>query len=267
MFTLSDCVTRINQILNYPAYTYADISHFFDQAISELNTTFKIGLPLVSEMVDENRLDIQNIPNVTLLKTLPSGGATEIPTVTSEDGLTDPDKIYYNTTTCKFCKYNVHLQTWASYDKIYGVYIDNTTARTIYAAVPFPVAGYAMWSPVDENRLNDFDLNTYLPMDWLILFVIPYVCFKANVRDGGNGALYNEEYIQGFQQLQTSYDVPNFVELSKVAHLPAYTHTVKDNITALHSYIPTRAVYDSMKIGNSVLPTYGRLNSRGGWGL
>lgn len=267
MFTLSDCITRINQILNYPAYTYTDISHFFDQAISELNTTFKIGIPLVSQMVDENRLSIQDIPNVALLKTLPSGSATEISAIDSEDNLKDTDKIYYYTPTCKFCKYDVRLQKWVTYDKVYGIYIDDSYRRTLYETVPLAVAGYAIWSPVDETRLNDFDLTAYLPMDWLILFVIPYVCFKANVRDGGNGALYSEEYTQGFQQLQTSYDVPNFVELSKVAHLPAYTPVVKNNITALHSRIPTRAVYDSMKIGNAVLPTYGGFNSRGGWGL
>jgi hypothetical protein len=130
-----------------------------------------------------------------------------------------------------------------------------------------PAAGYAIWTPVVENRLNDFDLAMYLPTDWIVLFLIPYVCFKTAVRDGSSGSLYNEEYVQGFQQLQTSYNVPNFVELSKVAHLPAYTAMVKANLNNLNKRIPTRAVYDSMKIGNAIFPEYEYTTTRGGWGF
>lgn len=266
MFTLSDCITRINQILNYPSITYTDISHFFDQAISELNTSLKIGLPLVSQMVDENRLNVQEMPNVVLLKTLPSGGVTEIP-IGDESTFTDTDKVYYHAKTGKVCKYDVYLQEWVAYDNIYGIYIDDQHNRTLYVTMPLPVAGYAVWAPVVEKRLNDFDLKMYLPTDWIVLFLIPYVCFKTAVRDGSNGALYNEEYVQGFQQLQTSYDVPNFVDLVKVAHLPAYKSLVKENITALNKKVPTRAIYDSMKVGNAIMPEYGGFNSRGGWGF
>lgn len=266
MFTLSECLIRINQTLNYPAITYTDISHFFDQAISELNTSFKIGLPLVSQMIDENRINLQDLPNVTLLKTIPTGAATEIPTGT-EDDFTDTDKIYYHIGTGKFYKYNPHTQEWVAYDKVYGIHIDSVKGRSTFVTLPLPVAGYAMWTPVPENRLDDFDLETYIPTDWIILFIIPYVCFKTAVRDGSNGALYSEEYIQGFQQLQTSYDVPNFVTLSEVAHLPAYKTTVKANIDTLNISVPTRAVYDSMKIGNAIMPKYGGFFSRGGWGF
>ena len=266
MFTLSDCITRINQILNYPSITYTDISHFFDQAISELNTSLKIGLPLVSQMVDENRINVQTLPNVTLLKTQPSGSAGEIPSG-DETTFTDFDKIYYHTTTGKVCKYDSILQKWVSYDKVYGIYINEYNDRILYVTTTLPVSGFAIWTPVVEDRMNDFDLKTYLPMDWIVLFLIPYVCFKTAVRDGSNGALYNEEYVQGFQQLQNSYDIPNFVDLVKVAHLPAYRPLVKENITALNKKVPTRAIYDSMKIGNAIMPEYGGFNARGGWGL
>ena len=63
MITLSDCINRINQVLNYPSVGYVDIRHFFDQAIAELNTTFRIGLPLVSQMVEERKLNIQELSN------------------------------------------------------------------------------------------------------------------------------------------------------------------------------------------------------------
>jgi hypothetical protein len=266
MFTLSDCITRINQILNYPSITYTDISHFFDQAISELNTSLKIGLPLFSQMVDENRINIYEQSNLTLLENLPSGAATEIPSGTKSE-FTDTDKIYYCTDDYRFYKYDKYAQQWVAYKNMYGIYIDDNQNRTVYTTMQLPTAGYAIWTPVVEDRLNDFDLNNYLPNDWLILCIIPYVCFKTTVRDGGNGALYSEEFVQGFQQLQTSYDVPNFVELSTVAHLPAYRPLVKENIAALNKKVPTRAIYDSMKVGNAIMPTYGGFNSRGGWGF
>lgn len=267
MFTLSDCITRINQILNYPAITYTDISHFFDQAISELNTTFKIGLPLVSTMVSENKFDIDELSNVVLLPTAPSGSTFEIPTFSDSEELVDIDKVYFKTTDGLFYKYDRSLEKWTGWDTVYGIYIDDAYTRTIHQAVPMYGADLAFWALVDETRLNDFELVTYIPEDWIILFLIPYVCFKTAVRDGSDGGLYHDEFTQGFQQLQTSYDVPHFVELSKVAHLPAYKAEVKKHITALNVKIPTRAVYDSMKVGNNILAEYGGFNSRGGWGI
>lgn len=266
MFTLSNCITRINQILNYPAISYDDVSHFFDQAISELNTTFKIGIPLVSEMVAENQLNIQDLPNVVLIKESSLGGASDI-IVTSDNNFTQTDRVYYNPIENKFYKYNVLNATWCAYGIMYGVFVDNSFKRVIYQAIPMPLTGTAYWSPVDETRTNDFDLINYLPVDFIILFIIPYVCFKFSVRDGNSGELYNEEWTQGFQQLQTSYDVPHFVNLSKVAHLPAYTNFVKKHIDMLGDKISTRAIYDSMKIGNNIAAQYGGFYENGGWGV
>lgn len=266
MFTLSDCITRINQILNYPSVTYTDISHFFDQAISELNTTFKIGLPLVSDMISENKFNVSEIPNVTLLNDIPTGSTAEISAVADSSAFTDTSKIYYKTTDGQFYKYNSVNDSWVGYNEVYGVYV-SASGRALYQTVPMYGTALAFWSIVDEKRLNDFDLTIYLPEDWIILFLIPYVCFKTAVRDGSDGGLYSDEFTQGFQQLQTSYDVPNFVELSKVAHLPAYTSIVKNNIAALNIKVPTRAVLNSMKTGNAIMPEYGGFNSRGGWGI
>jgi hypothetical protein len=150
---------------------------------------------------------------------------------------------------------------------MYAVYLNDKNQRVLYESIYYYIEATYLWTPVDENRLNDFSLDVYIPDDWVILFLIPYVCFKASVRDGGNGGLYHEEFTQGFQQLQTSYDVPNFVALNTVAHLEAYRPLVKQYIAALNTKVPTRAVYDSMKIGNAIMPEYGGFHTRGGWGF
>ena len=266
MFTLSNCITRINQILNYPAISYDDVSHFFDQAISELNTTFKIGIPLVSEMIAENQFNIQELPNVVLIKNAPTGGSSDI-VVSEYPNFGNVERVYYDPSLNKFYKYNVLNNIWEGYETIYGVYIDDTYKRSIHRATSLPLTGVAFWSPIDETNVYDFDLVWYLPMDFIILFLIPYVCFKFSVRDGNSGELYNEEWTQGFQQLQTSYDVPHFTKVATVAHFPAYTKFVKNNPDKIGCNIPTRAVYDSMKIGNNILATYGGFYENGGWGV
>ena len=66
-FTLSNCIDRINQILNYPSLTYDDVSAFFDQAIAELNTNLHIGLRSISECITLNNEDVLSTrPNVVV---------------------------------------------------------------------------------------------------------------------------------------------------------------------------------------------------------
>jgi hypothetical protein len=239
--------------------------HFFDQAIAELNTTFKIGLPLVSEMVSENKFDITNVPNAYFLANAPSGSSSEIPTVKDVAECTDVTKLYYNAQDNLFYKYSSHTDSWEAYSSVYGVYVDNSLGRVLYTTVPMYAAAAAYWSPVDESRLDDFDLAIYLPEDWIILFLIPYVCFKFSVRDGNSGQLYNEEWVQGHQQLVNSYDVPNFVVLKDVCHLPAYKSVALQNMSNLNIKCLTRAVYASMKTPTAIRATYGGFYSAGGW--
>lgn len=265
MFTLYDCITRINQILNYPSITYMDISHFFDQAISELNTSFRIQLPLVSQMIDENRIDFTDTPEVVFLKHEPYGNTSDIVSGTIKD-FTDTSIPYYNTDDQKLYKYDTKDKVWKAYDSLYGIYLSSEHERKVYRTVVYYGSNNVVWVPMDDQRVVDFDLTQYLPEDWIILFLIPYVCFKTSVRDGSNGALYNEEYTQGFQQLQTSYDVPNFIKLNTVVHLPAYKHLVKDNLHCLDRAAPTRAITSDMAIGNAVAPVYSD-NMMGGWGF
>jgi hypothetical protein len=113
----------------------------------------------------------------------------------------------------------------------------------------------------------EVDLCEYMPLDWWILFVIPYVCFKFAVRNGDDGALYSTEFSEGLQQLQTCYDVPNFVVLSEVAGDPVYTEIVQANLDTLSVKIPTKAIKNSMRIGNAIAPVFGNLYDVGGWNI
>lgn len=265
MFTLYDCITRINQILNYPSVTYMDISHFFDQAISELNTSFRIQLPLVSQMLDENCINFTELPELVLFDHEPYGDVDKIPTSKPEE-ITDRSKVYYNIVDQKLYKYDLKDEAWKAYDKLYGIYVSPEYGRKVFCTVVYYGSNTVHWVQMDGQRAVDFDLTDYMPEDWIILFLIPYVCFKTSVRDGTSGALYNDEFTQGFQQLQTSYNVPNRVQLNTVAHLPAYRKLVEANISNLNRTVPTRAITTSMLVGNAVLPEYSDF-MKGGWGF
>jgi len=263
MRSISDCMVRINQVLNYPSISYTDVSHYFDQAISELNTTLRIGLPLISEFLDEHRLNIVSIPNVVYLSA--ALASSKLPNITDVSEIpSGSSEVYYNTSDAKFYKLS-SVGEPEGYATVFGIYIDSSYNRQVLQTSHL-ASGEAMWVPYNDDVCTSANLCEILPTDWIIMFLIPYVCFKFSVRDGSSGALYNEEYVQGFQQLQTSYDIPNSVLLSKVAHLPAYTRIAKDNLDNLQIHVPTRAIYDSMKIGNAVQPEYGTFYS-GGWGL
>ena len=262
-FTLSDCMQRINQILNYPALAYEDISHFFDHAIAELNTSLRISLPTVSEMVLENTVDVLSQNNSIVFDERPASYAP-IPTVKPE--APEYNSYYFEPGTLASPRryYVWNGVSWDRFDTLYGVHLEKAT-RTTYVTVP--IGNSAYWVETPERRVLEFDLCKYLPFDWWVLFMIPYVCFKYAIRNGDSGALYSDEFTQGFQQLQSSYDVPNAVVLSTVAGLEAYTKIVQDNLDNLSVKVPTRAITEKMKIGNAVHPVYGNLYDTGGWGV
>jgi hypothetical protein len=243
---------------------YTDISHFFDQAISELNTSFRIKLPLVSEMIDENRLHVEDLVNVAYLTTMPNA-TTRLP-VYSEEASLDPNLAYYDPDSGLYYKKTRNSSEPVAFKDMYAVYLDSKYTRHVFKAIHVGDGG-AMWMVFETSAVPQFDLVTYLPVDWIILFLIPYVCSKCSARDGNSGALYTEEYTQGFQQLQTSYDVPNEVLLRTVAHMPAYTSLAKQHLNNLNITVPVRAVTDTMKIGNAVKPHYGNVYNTGGWGI
>lgn len=254
-FTLSDCVSRINQILNYPSVTYEDISHFFDQAIAELNTTLHTSIPTVSEMLDE-----VPEPNYTPLVKM-TGISDKIPSKRPD---TDYGGEYYYDIP-KQCFYVKEADGWNPYDQIYGMLPGNASVQLYVSVVVASALGEAYWTPVVKSN-EDLVLTNYLPTNWIILFLIPYVCYKYSIREGMDPGVFSEELTQGFQQLQESYDVRETVRLSDVAGKFAYTKQVEENLPDLNKEVPTRAIYDSMKVRRAINATY-RDFYDGGWGL
>ena len=258
VLTLSDCIERINQALDYPAVEYTDISHYFDQAISELNSTLRIGIKPISHILKYYKADIYKAGNVVAITE--SEAMSKIPTEA-----TDGINYYYDSTTRRFgIRKNDGFEFYSS---IYA-YIPNNTSLEVrtYKAVYFS-ENNIYWGVYDADPVNTLDLTEWLPVDVIILFVIPYVCNKFAIRGGGSGSIFREEFVQGFQQIQTSYDIPNFVNLVTVAGKKAYNEDVEFNIKNLNVNVPVRAIYDNMKIGNAVQPEYGGMYDGGGWGF
>lgn len=268
-FTLSDCMQRINQILNYPSVAYEDISHFFDHAIAELNTTLKIAIPSVSEMVLNNTVDTTLQENTILLTTRPTHvvNIPQVSTVPTEAPSEDGPQYLYFTSNASMIDRGFYVWTgseWKFHNVIYGVLFEGAT-KTSYVSTPIGLK--AFWTEVPNTMRTEFDLCEHMTMDWWTLFVIPYVCFKFAVRNGDDGSLYSDEFTQGMQQLQTCYDVPNFVVLSDVAGVPAYTEIVKSNLNDLNKKIPTKAITEDMRVGNAIQACFGNMFDTGGWGI
>ena len=262
--TLSDCIERINQALDYPAVEYADISHYFDQAISELNSTLRIGIKPISYILKNYTSDVK--PENTVM--ISSSELSNIQSFQNADAIdgTYTKSYYYDIDKRQFGIKN-SAGKYVYYNDIYGcvVYADSPKVDTYRAVVLTATTVY--WAAYNTDSLNTLDLTEWLPVDVIILFLIPYVCNKFSIRDGGIGNVFREEFTQGFQQIQTSYDIPNYVNLVSVAGKKAYTEDVNANLENLNINVPTRAIYDSMKIGNAIHPTYGGFYEGGGWGF
>lgn len=257
VMTLNDCMERINQALDYPAVEYTDVSHYFDQAISELNSTLRIGIKPISYILKHYVPNVLTQANIVSLSSKPDSIA-EYPNSSS---VSNDTIVYFDTTERKF---GIKRQRgYEYYDKVYGyVSATNTTYEAVHVSMDI-----TYWAEYNTDPLSAINLVDWLPVDVIILFIIPYVCNKFAIRDGGAGSIFREEFVQGFQQIQTSYDIPNTVNLASVAGKKAYTEDVESNISNLNIHIPTRAIYDSMKVGNAIHPTYGGFYEGGGWGF
>lgn len=261
-FTLSNCIERINQVLNYPSLTYTDVSAFFDQAIAELNTSLHIGLRSITEcMALNSNKNISNIPNVAVFSD--SSEANNL-IEALPNAPTDGKKYYYDTTQQL---YGIRQKNGEYYmaKEMFAIYNTLTTSGIkTYKAVMYGSETIA-WAEHTSSDPLSLELTNYLPNDWIVLFLIPYVCFKYSVRDGDTGALYSEEFVQGFQQLQQAYNVPSFVPLVTHAHLPAYKKDVTDNLNKLNITVPTRAITEAMRTPAIVHATYGDFYDSNGW--
>ena len=254
-FTLNNCISRINQALNYPALSYSDVYHFLDQAIYELNTSLRIALPTVTEMLYENTVKAHSQPN--LVKIVDSGVMER-----NKEYATDT----YSYTYLGGSKFKITRNgETTEYDGLYGYKFSAENVPVYYVTVTVDNDA-AYWQEIKETSV-DFDVTEYLPFDWWTLFIIPYTCSKWANRNGDDSSHFIDEYIQGYQQLQTSYNVPNRVKLSEVAGRKAYKKLVEERLPHLNAVVFTRAIYEDMKVGNGIMPSYGGFYETGGWGV
>lgn len=227
--TLSETLSNINLALNYPALTYEDIKLYFDMAIAELNTTLHTSLPTVSTMITEFR-QYSSKPCEKVLNTDPE---------TNNYGVSDSSDITTGTV---------------------GIYIRDGIPEK-YICVQYGTSKY--W--VKYETIDSCDISEYLPDDWVLLWLIPYVCFKYTVRDGGTAQTFAEELQQGFQQLQETYDVPAKVTLATYADKLAYHNLVEKKLPNLDIMVGTRAIYENMKHDRSLNAIYSNMFDRGGF--
>ena len=261
---LSQVLNYINQALNYPSITYDDVSLFFDSAITELNSSLHIKLPIVSTMMNEFLQYVsKEIPNRVLLSRNPED-TDVIPTYeTKEAALARNAKHAFIISERKYGILNTAKTDYTLYDSLYAIY-SNAGVPTYFKALKFS-QDEAIWVRDEDSALINFDFITYLPDAWVILWLIPYVCFKYTVRDGGTAASFAEDLTQGFQQLQNAYDIPSTTNLITVAGLPAYHTITSENINNLNIEVPTRAIYEHMQHARSLNAKFGSMYDRGGF--
>lgn len=262
-YTLDDCIANINQVLNYPSVSYTDISHFFDQAISELNTELQIGLRPISEIYKQATFNINNLEHFVMLSSPPDQIVPTEPTING-----NRQQVYFDSEDGKIHYLKGTDTEYTTTSVLYGIYTefkDKEIVKQLYITVT--IGGYAYWTPYAHVPTREVNLLDYLPYDWVTLYLIPYICFKYAVRDGDVGANYLEDMQQGFQQLQKGYNVPSFVMLNEQAGKIAYRQDVADNLPKLNIKIPTRAIYDDMKTDRIISAQYGSMYDNGGWGI
>ena len=259
MYSLNDLTSDINTALNYPAISFQDIKLYLNQAISELNSSLHISIKDINSLISENYKRTSTIRNIVTLKNVPD--SDDIIPILSEDPANPKEYTYYYNDTLG--KFRLYLDgAWETYDELYAQYVSEGT-RNVYKATYFPPSIYWI-SEVYENPL-ELDFSEYLTNDWIQLFIIPYVCFKFSARDNDTGAIFSEEFTQGYQQLLIAYKIPDKVPLQKVAGSTPYLEDVKKHIDNLNIMCPTRAITEDMKIPRDIQAIYGSCFDNGGW--
>jgi len=259
---LSEVMKYINTALNYPALTYIDIDLFFDMAISELNTTLHTSLPLVKDMVKAFRQTVSKYEaNKVILTSNPADNDFIIPT-DPIDPLENDIDCYYSTATRKFYIIDRYAHEYSEHTTIKGIFI-TSDALHLYQSMNY--GGTAAWTEIPTDPNYEANIDDYLPDDWVLLWLVPYVCYKYTVRDGGTAQTFAEELSQGFQQLQETYDIPSKVVLATYADKPAYRELVEANLPYLDIVVPTKAIYDTMKHSRNTNAIYGSMYDRGGF--
>lgn len=259
---LSEFMNYLNSALNFPSISYNDVMVYLDMAIAELNTTLHIQiLPIskqISNFIDDKFKNtklilLEDDPNTTTGNVIPviTDPSSEIPSGT---------KVYYNYIESHY--YVLQNGEYIICDDFLGIYFRDHV-KEYWSA--FRIGPNANWENSERISPDEYDLEECLAHDWLMLWLLPYVCFKYTVRDGGTAQTFAEELTQGFQQLQESYNVPENVMLATVADKYAYKDLVSKYLPNLRIGVATRAIYESMKHDRDVLPEYGSMYDRGGF--
>ena len=268
-YRLSQFVTALNAALNYPAVTYDDVALYMDMCIGEINTSLHTSLRSIGDCRNDLRERAMSESAPIVLDSEPTGANAAVHIAHDQGDLLPNAWQYWD---AKDSRYRKFVRTDASgnvdsvRESLFGVYVSEGVAK-VYEAHMYS-GDLCLWIATDGY--SDLNLSDYLTDDWITLFMVPYVCFKYTVRDGGTASTFAEEFEQGFQQLQESYDVPEDVVLSKVAGMPAYAKDVKDRLDSgkgLDGRCPTRAITESMKHPRAVNAQYGSMHDAGGWGL
>ena len=263
MFTTNNFTSYVNIALNYPAVSFDDIRLFLDQAISEINTELHTSILSIHEMEDKAKENSEDLPNFIVLTEAEITQGT-IPVLSSPPSGAVKPRFYYDSTASKYGLLKDGEYTY--YDMLYGVYLLNGVP-TYYRSGSVLSSSIKAWYKDDLENPSLVDLENYFTMDWIKLFLVPYVCFKYSVRDGDTGRLFNEEFSQGFQQLRHSYNVTFTVNLARVADKFAYKDDVEKYLPNLNREVPTKAITNEMKNPQGVNATYRDFYDVGGFGL
>lgn len=266
---LNTTINYINQALNYPSLAYTDISLYFEMAIVELNTTLHTSIPKVTTMLKEfeQKMSKESLSRVRITYA-PETEDWRIPAYETSQAASiaiNKPNYYYNWETGKFYVKNDISGLYDARDTLDGVYFKDARMDSPIFYSAAVMNDDVFWVKVFEDPILECELATYLPDEWILLWLIPYVCFKYTVRDGGTATVFADELTQGFQQLQESYNVPSTVLLARVADKDAYTEIVKNALPNLNIYVPTRAIYPEMKHSRVSNAIYGSMFDRGGF--
>lgn len=268
---LSTCLEYINKALNFPSIEYNDVSLFFNMAITELNTTLHTSIPLIEKQYETFKHYLSKKNSSVILSKDPTVDPEiySVESVPEEHLVNESDgmfiNIIYNQNNYMFYIWNDKLGAYKNVgDSAIGIFLENGTAKYFIAEV---LGGSVYWTTYDLEANQDYDLDEYICDDWVILWLIPYVCFKYTVRDGGTAQTFAEELTQGFQQLQETYDIPSSVLLATYADRLAYRETVEHKLPNLNVKVPTLAIYEEMKHARNINAKFSSMYDRGGFGL
>lgn len=279
-YTLGEIIDIIDQKLGYPGIGYDDVKPYLNQGMSELNTMLHIGLPSVTEIVNEYRENIITSPNVILLPSpLADMESVEITSVsepineiTQEQLGTwfdEGTKYFYSEEDNKYgiikkkTKSGITEYIVTKFDKLIGIYFDPETSTREYA-LTMTSGTTAYWYNSDLEDIGLLNFTIYLPTDWINLFLIPYVCFGYANKDGGNAGTFQDEFLGGYAQLRKSWYIPQRVYLNAVVEHPAYTSSVKfalkhSDIPLNHIQVDTRAITPDMRYGEGQSSDFTRI--------